>query len=170
MLFKHAVKASERAGNREAATGIALASALSGVAYGNVPFGAAHALCEAIRDTAGISDEEAMTLSLLACMKNASEEAKRKAETLIEKLTIAKNEENSEENSENAPKTAMEKLAEWMMLLCESSGLVCKISETSIPRETFGDIAEAAQNRRAAVTAKGSIAKEQFLAILNDAY
>ena len=36
--------------------------------------------------------------------------------------------------------------------------------------EVRKNIAEAAQNKRAAVTSKGSITKEQFLTILNEAY
>ena len=176
LLFKHVVKATERAGDKDAAVGIALASALAGVAYGNVPFGKAHALSEALRDVAGISEEEAMTLSIVATLKTEDKLVKERVDKLIGDFEIVKGEqpqETAESEAENAETATVEKkskIEEWVDCLCESAGIINKISETTIQRELFGEIAEAAQNKRAAVTSRGAVTKEEFLAILNAAY
>ena len=180
LIDKYAKRASERASDGEAATGVALASALSGVAYGNVPFGAAHALAEAIHDVTGESKAEAMThvlVGALRCLRGPSAE---RFEGLMERYFNFISKDQSDESSEvsgeesaEAPKTdsaAVGKVARFIEELTDAAGVTGSLSATDIPRESFGAIAETAQGKRAAATSAGTYSKDDFLEILNAAY
>ena len=178
LLFKHGVKAAERAGNKEAATGVALASALAGVAFGNVPFGAAHALSDAISEITGVSKPQAMTLAFIAALKNLDENSVRRLENLVKTLNleeeVAKTQEENELASEfessQKEQGAVAILERWVDALSDVAGVTTKISQTDIQRETFGDIASSAQGKRAAIGGVRTLSKEDFIAILNNAY
>lgn len=183
LLFKHTEKAVERAGNKDAATGVALASALAGVAYGNVPFGAAHALSDALSGVCGISKPAAMTLVLTAALEKLDENAKNRVEKLLNSMDfttkIQSQHENSiedqtEEDEEQKQKKPVDSplaaISLWIASLSEIAGVICKISKTEILRETFGDIATAAQGKRASVTGVRSFTKDEFIEMLNLAY
>lgn len=178
LLFKHGEKAVERAGNKEAATKVALASALAGVAYGNVPFGAAHAMSDAISEIGDVSKPQGMALALVASLKNLDENAKKRLESLVKSLNLEENLGNSDlEGGESEDYAAPERgndavaaIEKWIASLGEIAGVVTKISETKIQREVFGDIALSAQGNRAAVGGTRTLSKEDFIAILNNAY
>ena len=154
--------------NEDACRAVALASTLAGIAYGNNPFGAAHALAEALAEISGEPIEEMIGITLAPAMKFARNTHENRIKPLLLDLT------NASIFSETPESERAQKAAEAVAALAEKlrtlAGIPTKISHTKISRESFGKIAEAAANKRAAITALKPLNKEDFLTILNDAY
>ena len=168
LIFKNLenlVKDEENSGD---ALAVALASAYAGIAYGNVPFGAAHALAEALSDVTGQPMEEMIAICLAPSLKNLSDPQKAKLEALLPFMCgIDKCGEIPQ--AERSAK-CIEVVENLISSLHAASGMPEKIKETKISREIFGAIADAAQDKRAAITELRPIGQEEFLKILNEAY
>lgn len=154
--------------DEEACRSTALAGTLAGIAYGNVPFGAAHALAEGLAEICGEPIEEMYCIVLPAALKYARNNFDDRIKELLFHLCGA-NTYAETPDSERANK-AIAEVASLIERLRKSANIPTKISETQITRESFGLIAEAASNRRSAITAFTPITKEDFLSVLNDAY
>ena len=154
--------------NKESCRATALAGTLAGIAYGAVPYGAAHALAEGLHNVTGEPLEEMFALSLIPALKRAREKYEDRIKTLYF-LLVGAAEFAETPDSERADR-AVAAVEEILAALHKSGNLPIKISGTKIQRESFGDIADAACNKRASITAFGPIAKEEFVAMLNEAY
>ena len=168
LLAKNLVTAVVDGDNAEAVRATALAGTLAGVAYGAVPYGAAHALAEGLHKTTGEPLEEMFALTLVPAMKRAREKYEDRIKTLYY-LLVGATEYAETPDSERAERAIAS--VEWLLSSLHASGnLPIKISETKIDRELFGAIADEAINKRASITAFGPIGKEEFITMLNDAY
>lgn len=168
LLKKNLVNAVNDGENEEACRAVALAGTLAGIAYGNNPFGPAHALAEALSDVTGEPLEEMICVTIAPAIKFARAAYEDRIKPLLLDLTDATVFSETPE-SERAQKAADAVLA-LIEKLRAIAGIPAKISQTKIARESFGKIAEAASNKRAAITAFKPLTKEDFLSILNDAY
>ena len=168
LLAKNLVTAVVDGDNAEAVRATALAGTLAGVAYGAVPYGAAHALAEGLHKATGEPLEEMFALTLVSTMKRAREKYEDRIKTLYY-LLVGATEYAETPDSERAERAIAS--VEWLLSSLHASGnLPIKISETKINRELFGAIADEAINKRASITAFGPIGKEEFITMLNDAY
>lgn len=168
LLAKNLVTAVVDGDNAEAVRATALAGTLAGVAYGAVPYGAAHALAEGLHKATGEPLEEMFALTLVPAMKRAREKYEDRIKTLYY-LLVGATEYAETPDSERAERAIAS--VEWLLSSLHASGnLPVKISETKIDRELFGAIADEAINKRASITAFGPIGKEEFITMLNDAY
>ena len=168
LLAKNLVTAVVDGDNAEAVRATALAGTLAGVAYGAVPYGAAHALAEGLHKATGEPLEEMFALTLVPAMKRAREKYEDRIKTLYY-LLVGATEYAETPDSERAERAIAS--VEWLLSSLHASGnLPVKISETKINRELFGAIADEAINKRASITAFGPIGKEEFITMLNDAY
>ena len=168
LTFEHLLRVVKDEETADDCVGLALASAYGGIAYGNVPFGAAHALAEAISDVCGEPVEEAITIALLSLLKNLSPAQEKKLAQLLP-YTCSLNEVSETPESERLHKT-IENVEKLIASLNAECGIPTKISQTKIQRESFGAIALAAQDKRSAITGLSPIGQEAFLKLLNDAY
>ncbi len=166
LIFENLIKSIKDPKDAAARSAVLLSSALAGIAFGNVPFGRAHALAEGICTVTGKMRYEALALSLVPALK--AERKTERLETLL--LWVAGEQTFAEtEKSERADKV-IDAIAKLSDDLFEETGLANKISITDVPREAFGAIAEAAQNSRAAITDLRTVGKDEFIAMLNEAY
>jgi len=168
LIFDHLLRVVKDEEAEEDCIAISLASVFGGIAYGNVPYGAAHALAEALADVSNEPIEEMMAISLLSVLKNLSEKQKEKLVGLlpytcsIEKLSEIPESERKHKVVEN-----IEALIEDLR---EAGGIPVRLSETKVQRETFGAISDAAQDKRSAIAELAPIGQETFLKLLNDAF
>ena len=147
---------------------LSLASAFAGIAYGNVSFGAAHALASALADVANEPMEEMIGISLLPMLRSLSDEQRKKLIGILPyTCTIGELVEIPE--SERDRRT-IENVEALMTALHEACGLPTRLRETKVQRESFGVIAGAAQDKRAAIVELVPVGQEAFLKLLNDAY
>ena len=168
LLAKNLLPAVTDGDNAEACRATALAGTLAGVAYGATPYGPAHALAEGLHAVTGEPLEEMFALTLIPAIKRAREKYEDKIKTLYY-LLVGATEYAETPDSERADRAVAS--VEWLLSSLHSSGnLPTKISETKIEREQFGAIADEAANKRASITAFGPIGKDEFIAMLNDAY
>ena len=168
LLAKNLVTAVVDGDNAEAVRATALAGTLAGVAYGAVPYGAAHALAEGLHKATGEPLEEMFALTLVPAMKRAREKYEDRIKTLYY-LLVGATEYAETPDSERAERAIAS--VEWLLSSLHASGnLPVKISETKINRELVGAIADEAINKRASITAFGPIGREEFITMLNDAY
>ena len=161
----NAVKDSE---NAEACRGTARASALAGIAYGNAPFGAAHALAEGMAEITGEPIEEMFGIALVPAMKKAKELHEDRLKKVYFEM-VGPTAYAEMPDSERADK-AIAEVERIIKELRAESNIPTKISETRMQRELFGAMAEAAAAKRAAISAATVAKKEDFLALLNEAY
>ena len=168
LLSKYLVKAVKDGDDEEACRGTSLACTYAGIAYGNAPFGAAHALAQGIDQVTEESEAAAYSMTLVPAMKKAKENAEERLKTILF-LTKGANEYAETPDSERAD-AAIRAIAEIFDALREIVHVKTKISQTKIMRECFGAVAEAAANKRAAITAFSPITREEFIALLNEAY
>jgi len=168
LIFDHLLKVVKDEESEEDCLGIGLASALGGIAYGNVPYGAAHALAEAMSDVANEPVEEMTGITLLSAINNMTDEQKEKLAGLLP-YTCSREKLAEIPASEKAART-IENIETLLSALREASGMPLKIRETKIQRELFGVVSGAAQDKRAAISSVVPIGQEAFLKILNDAY
>lgn len=168
LIAKYLVKAVENSENEEACRGIALAATLAGIAYAEIPYGAAHALAAAISKTTEEPMEEAFGYTLIPTTEKAMANAKERIKNLL--LPLAGPTKYAETPDSERAQAAISELAKIIKTLHETANIPMKASQTKIMREQFGKIAEEAANNRAAITAYKPITKETFLAILNAAY
>ena len=168
LLSANLLKAIEDSDDEEACRATALASTLAGIAYGNAPYGAAHALAEGISDVCGEPLEEMFGLTLVPAMKKARQKYDDRIKNLLLSLTnpTVFAETPDSERSIKAISTVEDILTNLNKL----GKLPTKITQTKIARESFGNIAEAAAGKRSAITAFNPITKEEFIELLNDAY
>ena len=168
ILNKNLEKALKDGENEEACRAVALAGTLAGIAYGNNPFGAAHALAEALSEESGEPIEEMIGIALAPAIKFAKATHEERIKPLLLALTDATTYSETPD-SERAQKAAdaVRALSERLRSI---AGIPTKLSQTKIQREAFGKIAEAAANKRAAITAFKPLSKEDFLTILNEAF
>ena len=168
LLNKNLEKAVKDGENEESCRAVALAGTLAGVAYGNNPFGGAHALAEALAEIAGEPVEEMYGITLAPSLAFA----RKTHETRIKQLLLDLTDETTfaETPESERAQRAVDAVGAFAEKLRTLSGIPTKISQTKITRESFGDIAEAAAGKRAAITAYKPLSKEDFLTILNDAY
>lgn len=168
LLAKNLIPAVVDGDNKEACRAAALAGTLAGVAYGAVPYGAAHALAEGLHNVTGEPLEEMFALTLIPAMKRARERYEDRIKTLY--LFLVGAAEFAETPDSERGDRAIASV-EWLLSSLHASGnLPVKISETKIEREQFGAIADAALNKRASITAFGPIGKDEFVSMLNEAY
>jgi len=168
LLSKYLVKAVENSEDEEACRGVALASTLAGIAYAEIPYGAAHALAAAIAKTTGEPTEEAFAYTLIPAIEKTMQNATERVKNLL--LPLAGPTKYAETPDSERAQATISELVKLIETLHEKANVPYKISKTKTPRENFGKIAEEAANNRAAVTAYKPITKETFLAILNAAY
>ena len=168
LVFAHLEKVAGGEEVEEDCLGIALASVLGGMAYGNAPYGAAHALAEALADVSKEPIEEMIGAALVAVLKKLSEEKKGR---LVELLPYTCSLDVSAEipKSEWAART-VENVESLILRLHESAGMPARLSDAKIQRELFGAIADAAQNKRSALCELRPIGQEEFIELLNAAY
>lgn len=168
LLAANLVKAVNDSDDEEACRATALASTLAGIAYGNAPYGAAHALAEGMADVTGEPLEEMFGITLVPAMKKARQKYDDRIKSLFLSLTNPTIYAETPE-SERAIK-AIAAVENIMKELNKLGKLPTKITQTKITRETFGSIADAAAGKRSAITAFSPITKEEFIELLNDAY
>ena len=168
LLSKNLISAVSDSGNSEAVRATALAGTLAGVAYGAIPYGAAHALAEGLNKVTGEPLDEMFALTIIPAIKRARQKYDDRVKNLYYLLAGASEyaETPDSERSEKAI-AAVEKILES---LHEAGHLPIQISQTKIQREVFGDVADAALEKRASVTAFGPIGREEFIGMLNDSY
>lgn len=154
--------------DEEACRMAALAGTMSGIAYGNIPFGAAHALSEGLAEMTGEPIEEMFAITLVPAMKKARERFEDKLKNVLFLFSGA-TEYAETPDSERADR-AIEEVGALLERLHEKCNLPTKISQTKIDRESFGKIAEAAANKRSAITSFSAITKEEFISLLSEAY
>ncbi len=154
--------------NDEACRATALAGTLSGIAYGNAPFGAIHALAEGLSEVSGEPLEEMFAIALIPGVRIAKEREEEKLKNILFFLVGAT--EYSEVPDSERSERAIQALEDMLEKLHKKSNVPIKISQTKIQRESFGRIAESAANKRSAITAFSPITKETFLGLLNQAY
>lgn len=168
LLSKHLIKAVENDEDKEACRATALAGTLAGIAYGEAPYGAAHALAKGMADVTGEPIEEMYALTLVPSLESSLKYAEKRVKNLLLAL-VGADEYAETPNAERTQRTISE-VKNLLEKLREISNIPTKISQTKIQRESFGKIAEAASNTRAAIAAYSPITKEDFLALLNAAY
>jgi len=168
LIFANIEKLVKDEENSGSALSVALASAYAGIAYGNVLFGAAHALAEALSDVSGEPMEEMITISLVPALNALSDAQKAKLQELLPFMCGV--DKCGEIPQEERSAKAIEMVANLISNLHAACALPEKIKETKISRETFGAIADAAQDKRSAITEFRPIGQEEFLKLLNDAY
>ena len=168
LLAKNLLPAVVDSDNKEACRAAALAGTLAGIAYGAVPYGAAHALAEGLHNATGEPLEEMFALSLIPALKRARTKYEDRIKNLYFFLVGAT--EFAETPDSERGDRAVAAVEEILGALNKAGNLPIKISATKIQRESFGTIADAACNKRASITAFGPIAKEEFVAMLNEAY
>ena len=168
LLSKNLETAVKNGENEEACRATALAATLAGIAYGEAPYGPAHALATGIAQITGEPIEEAYGTTLIPSMERAKKYAEKRVKNLLLAL-VGADEYAETPNSERVQRTIKE-TTELLERLREQSNVPTRLSQTRITREQFGKIAEAASNTRAAISAYEPITKEDFLALLNAAY
>lgn len=168
VLAKFLIKAVRDGDDEEACRAVALASTLSGVAYGAKPYGAAHALAEGLNQVTGEPLEEMFALAMVPALIRAKGRHEQKVKDLYFMMVGA--EEFAETPASERAEKAISSVEGLLEQLRELSGIPTKISETKIARELFGKIADAAVDKRASITANGPIEKDEFLSMLNQAY
>ena len=168
LLAKNLLPAVLDSDDKEACRATALAGTLAGIAYGAVPYGAAHALAEGLHNATGEPLEEMFALSLLPSLKRARAKYEDRVKNLYFFL-VGATEFAETPDSERADR-AVAAVEEIFAALHKAGSLPIKISGTKIQREAFGAIADAACNKRASITAFGPIAKDEFISMLNEAY
>ena len=168
LLSRHLVNAVKDGENEEACRATALAGTMGGIAYGNLPFGAAHALAEGMADVTGEPIEEMFMITLVPAMRRAREDFNDRLKNIL--FYVAGATEYAETPDSERSKRAIAVVEELLEKIKEISRIQTKISKTKIMRESFGAIAESAANNRAAITALKPLSKEDFIALLNDAY
>ena len=168
LLTKNLVNAAKDGDNEEACRATALACTYAGIAYGNAPFGAAHALAEAIGEITDETEDSAFSMTLVPAMKRALKDREQRLKTVFY-LAKGATEYAETPDSERA-QAAISAIESLFEELREVTQIYTKISQTKIMREIFGTIAEAAANRRSAITAFSPITKDEFIALLNEAY
>ena len=168
LVFDHLLKVVGDEESSEDCIALSLASAFGGIAYGNVPYGAAHALAEALADVTGEPVEEMMGISLLSAMKNLSDKQK---ERLVGLLPYTCDLESLADTpkSEYLQKT-VENVEKLLLALKEKAGTPTSLRDTKVQRELFGAIADAAQDKRSAITELVPIGQDSFIKLLNEAY
>lgn len=154
--------------DEEAYRAVALAGTLAGIAYGNKPYGAAHALAEGLAQISGLPIEEMLTVTLIPAMKNARPTSEDRLKQILLRLTDTTTYAETPD-SERGEK-AIQAVTEIIERLHKLTNIPTRISETAIQREKFGAIAEAAADKRAAITAIAPIGKKEFLDLLNSGY
>lgn len=168
LIFEHLLRVVKDEEREEDCVAVSLASAFGGIAYGNVPYGAAHALAEALSDVSNEPIEEMMGIALVSVLKNLSDKQKEK---LIGLLPYSCSIEKLSEIPESERKhKIIENIETLLSELKEVSGIPMKLGETKVQRETFGAIADAAQDKRSAIVELAPVGQETFLKLLNDAY
>ena len=168
LLAKNLVSAVSDGDNAEACRATALAGTLAGIAYGAVPYGAAHALAEGLHNVTKEPLEEMFALTLIPAMKRARAKYDDRIKNLYF-LLVGATEYSETPDSERADRAIA--AVEFLLTALQQTGnLPIKISETKIDREDFGKIADAALDKRASITAFGPIGKDEFIAMLNEAY
>ena len=168
LLARNLVKAVNDSENAEACRATALASTLAGIAYGNSPFGAAHALAEGLSEVTGEPVEEMFAITLVPAMKKAREIYDDRVKKIY--YEIAGETAYAETPDSERAARAISAVADLFEDLMKVSNIPTRLSMTSVQREMFGGIADAAANRRAAVMTIGTADKACFLQLLNDAY
>ena len=168
LLVANLVSAVKNGDDAEACRATALAATLAGVAYGSAPYGAAHALASGLSETTGLPLEEMFALSLVPAIRRAKERCENRVKNLYF-LLVGADEFAETPDSERADR-AIGAVETLLTSLGEVSGIPMKISQTGMDRELFGKIAESATDKRASITEKGPIGKEEFLDMLNQAY
>ena len=168
LLSANLVKSAKDSDNKEACRATALASTLAGIAYGNAPYGAAHALAEGLADVTGEPLEEMFGITIVPAMQKARQKYEDRIKNLLLSLTNATVYAETPD-SERAMK-AISSVEDILKELNKLGKLPTKITQTKITREAFGAIAEAAAGKRAAITAFSPITKEEFIQLLNSAY
>ena len=168
LLAKNLEKAVKDDEDEDACRLAALAATYSGIAYGQNPFGAAHALAEALSEMTGEPIEEMFSVVLIPAIRYTAEGAEGRVKALL--LDVCDSTVYAETPDSERAKRAITEIGELLERLREIAHIPTKISQTKITRESFGDIAEAAANKRSAITSFRPITKEDFLKILNDAY
>jgi len=154
--------------NQDASRAIALAGTLAGIAYGNKPYGRAHALAEGLTEITGKSTEEMIAITLVSALKSEKKRYEDRLKRLLLDLTDV-NTYAETPDSERAEK-AIQSIASLLIRLNSLCNLPTKISQTNIQREQFGAIAEAASNKRSAITSIAPITREDFISLLNESY
>lgn len=167
-LFQNLPIAVKEGDNLVAREKIALASAYSGIAYGNAPCGIVRAISESIAEVCGKPKNEIIGALLPACMNyyiaSYSEKAadmllymkgeKALAETAVaDRAILAKSEVENLLNELNA-----------------NGGIPAKLSQLNIPREKFGEISELATKKRGAIYSFKPLSYQAVLEILNAAF
>ena len=168
LIFEHLKKVVNDEETEEDSLGVALASTLAGIAFGNVPYGAAHALATAISEKTDETKEEMIALSLVPMLKSLTDEQREKLKYLLP-YTCSFGEVSETPKSERASRT-IENVEKLVNELHEIANIPLKLSETSVPRELFGQIAECAQNKRSALIHLRAVGKDDFLKLLNACY
>lgn len=154
--------------DEDACRATALAATLAGIAYGANPFGAAHALAEGLCEETKEPIEEMFALTLLPAVTRARKHYEGRIKDLYFLLKGA--EKYAETPDSERAEKAIAAIGETISLLGEKAGIPTKIAQTSIERELFGKIADAAAGKRASITAFGPIGREEFIEMLNQAY
>ena len=168
LLAENLISAVKDGDDEEACRATALASTLAGVAYGANPYGAAHALAEGLHAVTGEPLEEMFAMTLIPALKRAKERHENRVKSL-HFLLVGADEYAETPASERADKAIVATEA-ILAKLREVSGIATKISDTKIQREEFGKIGDAAVDKRASITAYGPIGKDEFIAMLNQAF
>lgn len=168
LLSENLINAVNDSENENACRGVALAATLAGVAYGAVPYGAAHALAEGLHAASGEPLEEMFALTLVPAISRARERYDDRIKKLYF-LLVGATEYAETPESERADR-AIVTIKAMLEELNKTSNLPIKISQTKITRESFGNVADAAIEKRASITAFGPIGREDFVKMLNEAY
>ena len=168
LVFEHLEKIVSGEDSDEDCVGLSLASVFGGISYGNVPYGAAHALAEALSETTKEPIEEMISAVLVATLKKLSDEKKEKLSGLLA-CTCSAEKLAEIPRSEWVTRT-IANVEDLIARLHEKAGLPAKIRDTKVQREIFGSVADTAQDKRAALTDMRPIGQEEFLKILNEAY
>ncbi len=168
LLSENLISAVNDGENADACRAVALASTLAGVAYGAIPYGAAHALAEGLNAATGEPLEEMFALTLVPAICAARARYDDRIKKLYY-LLVGATEYAETPESERADR-AIKTMQDLLENLHKAGNIPTKISQTKITRESFGKIAEAAIEKRASITAFGPIGKDAFVKMLNEAY
>ena len=154
--------------DEDACRATALAATYAGIAYGQNPFGAAHALAEGMSEVAGEPVEEMFGIVLVPAIEMACAVYSERVKALL--VNICGTTVYAETPDSERAKRAITAIAELLERLRDTANIPTKISQTKISRECFGEIAQAAANKRSAITSFNPIGKKDFLKLLNEAY
>ena len=167
-LYENLGSAVKDGDNEAACRATAVAATYAGIAYGNYPFGAAHALAEGLSEISGEPVEEMLCTTLVPAMKAAKETHADKLRTILSHITSA--DEHAEIPESERAEKAISKIEELLESLREIANIPTKIRQTKIAREDFGRIAEASASTRESITATNVLDTSAFIDLLNEAY